>query len=139
MSNLKQHPLSPDNFARRDNRVEHIRKAKDRKFYGFTHDQAGMHPLSIALDIFQKDGNRLGVYYLEIASPVRFNQGGGVQRASISFNTPTLLITIEGKNLVSVYEYLLEQRLVWLKEKDSSFAEVKENEPLIENIKIEER
>lgn len=134
MSNLK-HRLGQDNFKKK----EYIRKAKDRNFYGFTHDDRGQHSISLAIDFFQKDGNRFGIYYLEIASPVRFNLGGGTANASISFTTPSVDITIEGRNLNVIYEYLLEQRLVWLKEKDTSVADVPEGEPIIESIRIEER
>lgn len=120
-------------------RPEFIRKAKDRKYFGYTFDQAnGRHPLSMALDFFTKDGNRFGVYYMELSSPIIFDLGKSGNGQTITLHVGGREITIEGKNLSSVYEYILEQRLVWVKEHEGSYIEAEEGEPVIERIQIEE-
>ncbi|MEM7373773.1 MAG: hypothetical protein AAF587_34440 [Bacteroidota bacterium] len=115
-----------------------IRKAKDRKYYGYTFDQAGRHPISLAIDFFLKDGNRFGIFYMEIASPILFNLGDGISKQTISLNTANLEITISGKGLAPVYEYLLEQRLVWMKEIEASFV-TDGNGTLIESISYDSK
>ena len=115
-----------------------IRKAKDRKYYGYTFDQAGRHPISLAIDFFTKDGNRFGIFYMEIASPIMFNLGDGATGQTIIMRTSALEITIEGKGLAPIYEYLLEQRLVWMKELDASFSPTN-NETIIDSIEISQQ
>ena len=112
-----------------------IRKAKDRKYYGYTFDQAGRHPISLAIDFMTKDGNRFAIFYMEVASPVRFNLGNGSSGQTITLRTPDTEIIIEGKNLSPVYEYILEQRIVWVKEADSSFT-TEGDETVIKSIRI---
>jgi hypothetical protein len=107
-----------------------IRKATDRKYYGYTFDQAGRHPISLAIDFMTKDGDRFGVFYMEIQSPIQFQLGDGVTEQKIQIQTHSNEISIEGRKLAPIYEYLLEQRLVWLKEEDSTF------EPNIEDSQV---
>lgn len=112
-----------------------IRKAKDRKYYGYTFDQAGRHPISLAVDFMLKDGSRFGVFYMEIASPIMFNLGSGDSGQTIALKTSSLEIVIEGKKLTPVYEYILEQRLVWVKEMEASFS-TSSSETAIDSIRI---
>ena len=51
---------------------EIIRKAKDRGCYAYTFDQAGRHPISLAIDFMLKDGSRFGVFYMELQSPIKY-------------------------------------------------------------------
>ena len=138
-SKLRQQLEQGNSFANKL-KPDYIRRAKDRKFYGYTFDQAnGRHPLSLALDFFTKDGNRFGIYYMEIASPVLFDLGTEGSGQKIVLRVSSSEITIEGKHLSPIYEYILEQRLVWLKEQDVSFVEVVEDEPVIEKIEVKDR
>ena len=132
-----QDRLKQDNVSNLP-KQDFIRKATDRKFYGYTFDQAGRHPLTLALDFFTKDGNRFGVFYMEVASPIMFNLGDGTTAQTITIRTSTMEITIEGKNLAPVYEYILEQRLVWVKEVESSFTP-EDSETVIESITYESK
>ena len=113
-----------------------IRKAKDRKFYGYTFDQTGRHPISLAIDFIQRDGDRLGIFYMEIASPVLLKLGKGDTPQTILLKTSNVEISISGKNLGPVYAYILEQRLVWAKEESSSFN-LEDQETVIESIDIQ--
>ena len=137
MSKLKQHLERGNSSQILSERSDIIRRSKDRNFYGFTFDQAnGRHPLSLALDFLTKNGNRFGIYYMEISSPLHFNLGSNGQGQTITLKTGKSEISIEGKNLFPIYEYILEQRLVWIKEVDSSFTEDSENEPIVEAIRF---
>lgn len=140
-SKLRQQFERGSNFPfSSDDKVQTIRKAKERQFYAYTFDQRdGRHPLSLALDFFIKDGNRFGIFYMEITSPVLYSLGSGATAQSVTIRTSTAEITIKGKNLSPIYEYILEQRLVWLKEPDTSFVETGEDEPEIEEIELKER
>lgn len=111
-----------------------IRKATDRKYYGYTFDQAGRHPISLAIDFMTKDGNRFGVYYMEVQSPIQLHLGSGNSSQRISLQTSSQEIIMEGKNLTPLYEYILEQRLVWAKEINSSFSE--STDSTIESITV---
>lgn len=137
MSKLKQHLERANSSPFSADKVEFIRKAKDRTYYGYTFDQAsGRHPLSLALDFFLKDGSRFGVYYMEINSPILLSLGSGTEPQSVTLRTSSNEIVIAGRNLTPVYEFLLEQRLVWLKELETSFAEVADGETVIERIEL---
>ena len=111
-----------------------IRDSKDFAFYGVTKTQAGHAVLSLALKLILENGEQIIIQYHELQSPVRFRPAD-----IITLNTPTLLVTLEGKNLESVLDYISEHRLVWIKEPDNSFGEEKEEEPTITRIKIEEK
>ena len=137
MSNLK-HRLGQSNSFGISNKVP-IRKSKDFTFYGVTFDQAGRHPISLAIDFFMNDGNRIGIFNMEIASPVLFDLGGEVKPQSIILRTSFYEILIEGRNLQKVYEYILEQRLVWIKEPDNSFIAENDSDTVIEKIELKER
>lgn len=140
MSKLK-HRLEPNSHLPfKGEKTEFIRKAKDRKCYGYTFDpRDGHHPLSLAVDFFLQDGTRMGIFYMEVQSPILFSLGGTQTPQSITLRTTGAEIVIYGKRLSPIYEYLLEQRLVWLKEPDGSFTEVKENEAEIEEVIIKVR
>jgi len=119
--------------------AEPIRKARDQEYFGTTFDRQGMHPVSAAIDFHLSSGDSFGVFYYAILSPILFNRGQGASPQKIRLKTQTLEITIQGRNLYSVYEYLLEQRLVWVKEADSSFVPDEEGKTVIEQISFEER
>ena len=135
MSSKLRDQLEQGNISKITER-DFIRKAKDRKYYGYTFDQAGRHPISLAIDFMLKDGSRFGVYYMELQSPIQFQLGAGDSGQQILLKTASFRITLEGKNLAPVYEYLLEQRLVWTKEVSSSFSN-EGLETLISSILIE--
>lgn len=115
-----------------------IRKAKDRKYFGYTFDQAGRHPISLAIDFMLKDGSRFGVFYMEIQSPIQYQLGDGNSGQSILLETHSIEVAIEGKNLGPFYEYLLEQRLVWVKERYNSFPQ-KNNDTVVESVLLKSK
>jgi hypothetical protein len=138
---LENKNLSNSPFAEklRGDKLEFIRKAKDRNCYGYTFDQSnGRHPISMALDFFTSDGNRFGVFYMEVASPILFSLGSNGKPQTITMRIGRNIVEISGKNLSVVYEYILEQRLVWVKENSSSFVQDGGDEPMIEKIELKD-
>lgn len=111
-----------------------IRISEDFPFYGITKTQAGNPEISIALKIIMADNSQLVVQYHELISPMRYDGATVIQLSTI-----TLDIKIQGKNLDSIIDYLAEHRLVWIKEPDSDWGEVKEGEIKIERIEINEK
>ena len=111
-----------------------IRVSEDFTFYGITKTKSGEPDISIAFKIILADGSQSVIQYHELISPMRFDGA-----TTIKLSTLTLDITIKGKNLSDIIDYLAEHRLVWIKEPDSDFVEVKEGEVEIENIKVDEK
>ena len=111
-----------------------IRDSRDYQFYGITKTKAGDAVLSLALKLILEDGEQIIIQYHELQSPIRFKPAD-----IITFSTSTLSVTIEGKNLEPILDYISEHRLVWIKEPDNSFGQGNDNEPEVTNIKIEEK
>ena len=113
-----------------------IRDSEDFKYYGITKTQAGHAHSTYGMDLILQNGDRVTVDYHDLQPPRKINSGGTTIELKAS---PTLLITIEGKDLLDIYHYITERRLIWLKAPDNSFGEVvNDNEPVVTSIKIEE-
>ena len=87
------------------------RKSKDSTFFGITVSKGGILPQSQQLDIIFADGNRQAIKYHEITSGTTIDVGC----TKIELPTPTLSVFIEGKYLLQLYEYLLEDAVVWIR------------------------
>lgn len=107
-----------------------IRECENFTFYGVTKTKAGSAEISLALKLVMADNSQLIIQYHELMSPMKYN---GVDEIEIT--TPTLSVTIKGKNLDDIIDYLAEHRLVWIKEPDSDFLLAKEK---TDNVEIEE-
>lgn len=110
-----------------------IRPSENFTFYGITKTKGGDAEISLALKLIMENGSQYIIQYHEINSPMKYDGA-----TTIELNTPTLSITISGKRLDDIIDYLAEHRLVWIKEPDSDFTETNEAEPEIEKITIEE-
>lgn len=118
--------------------VEHIkpniiRPAEKFTLYGVTKSKSGVAEVSLALKLIMENGSQLAIQYHEFVSPMKFDGATLIEIA-----TPTLSIKINGSNLQSIFDYLMEHRLVWIKEPDSSYTETKKGEAEIEKIEVEE-
>jgi len=109
-----------------------IRISKDFTFYGVTQTKAGEPEISISFKIIKADGRQLIIQYHELISPMEFDGAN-----EIVLSTLNMKITIKGKNLSNIIDYLSEHRLMWIKEPDSDFVHVKEGEVEVESITIE--
>lgn len=111
-----------------------IRLSEDFTFYGVTKTKNGEPEISLALKIIKANGEQFIIQYHELISPMKFD-GANV----IEISTLNLTVTIRGKNIAELIDYLAEHRLVWIKEPDSDFIEVEEGECEIEGINVKDR
>ncbi len=111
-----------------------IRPSENFTCFGVTKTKAGDAEISLALKIIMEDGKQYIIQYHEINSPMKYDGA-----TTIKLNTPSVTITITGKRMDDIIDYLAEHRLVWIKEPDSDFTQTEENEPEIEKIIIEEK
>jgi hypothetical protein len=110
-----------------------IRISKDFTFYGITQTKGGDPEISLGLKIIKANGEQYIIQYHELISPIHYDGA-----TTIKLLTPSISITITGKNLDDVIDYLAEHRLMWIKEPDSDFVEVKEGEVEISSIVIKD-
>ena len=113
-----------------------IRISEDFTFYGVTKTKSGEPENSLGLKIIKADGEQLVFDYHEFVSPRRY-----IPSSKIILSTLTHTITITGKNLGDLIDYIAEHRLMWIKEPDADFIRVPEGEAEIskDGIQIEER
>ncbi|MEL6719753.1 MAG: hypothetical protein AAFO82_01800 [Bacteroidota bacterium] len=112
-----------------------VRDARNFTFFGVTKGIIQDAPISIAFKIILQNGEQHIFQYHELVSPMVFNGS-----SKIVLNTSSLSITIEGKKLNLILDYLSEHRLMWIKEPDSEFMQITyEWEAEINKIIIEER
>ena len=112
-----------------------VRDARNFTFFGVTKGIIQDAPISIAFKIILQNGEQHIFQYHELVSPMVFNGS-----SKIVLNTSSLSITIEGKKLNLILDYLSEHRLMWIKEPDSEFMQIAyEWEAEIDKIIIEER
>lgn len=108
-----------------------IRPSNDFEFYGITKTVRGEPTLSMALKIILKDGRQYAFNYHELVSPIEYDGA-----SEIVIQTIGKSIKIEGKNLESLFDYILEHRVVWMKEPDASLVPANDNEVEISSISV---
>ncbi|MEM8528071.1 MAG: hypothetical protein AAF806_10390 [Bacteroidota bacterium] len=108
-----------------------IREAQDFTFFGVTKTRVGEAPLSLAFKVIKQNGEQFIIQYHQLQDPFRFDGN-----SKIELKTTNVSIQIEGKNLQDLFDYLAEHRVVWMKEPDSEFMEIRENEVEVTNIEI---
>lgn len=103
----------------------------DDPIYGITKTVRGEPTLSMALKIIQKDGRQYAFNYHELVSPIEYDGA-----SEIIIQTLSKTIKIEGRNLETLFDYILEHRLVWMKEPDASLVPANDNEVQISSIAV---
>lgn len=103
----------------------------DNPVYGITKTLRGEPTLSMALKIILKNGRQLAFNYHELVSPIEYDGA-----SQIIIQTLTKTIKIEGRNLETLFDYILEHRLVWMKEPDASLVPINDNEVQIRSIAV---
>lgn len=111
-----------------------VRPSKDFTHFGITNSKGGVLPQSLALKIIFPDNTQKAINYHEIASPMLFD---GKNRIELS--TSTLSIIIEGNYLEKLFDYLLEQAVVWIKSPDETITENLKGGVLIESIEVKDK
>ncbi len=88
----------------------------------------------VGFKIHFAEGNSAAIYYHDFVSPLEYDG-----KELIEIKIPAATISITGRNLGLLFDYLFENRVAWIKEPDSSFIDVTEDQPDIEKIKIEHK
>lgn len=97
-------------------------------FFGLAHNQT----TPLGFKIFFAAGKIAAIHYHDLISPFEFDGA-----CNIKLKTPALELKITGKNLSILFDHLFENRVAWIKEPDTSFAQVSEGQPEIEAITLE--
>jgi len=92
-----------------------IRRSRDFKFYGITQARTGRNETTMAFKIIQSSLEQLVIPYHDIATPIKFDG-----KNTIEMSASTLHITIEGQGLEILLDYIIEHRLMWVKEPENS-------------------
>lgn len=99
-------------------------------FYGVSEERIGN---VLALKLVSATGSQRAVHYHDIVSPMDFDGN-----CEIILLTTAIKITIKGKNLEKLYDYIIQHRVMWVKEPQTSFMDIDENEVEISAIHFEE-
>ena len=97
-------------------------------FFELAHHQV----TPVGFKILFGDGRVAGIQYHDIISPLEYD-GAGL----ITLRTRGAVISIKGKNLSGLFDFLLQNRVSLLREPDSSFMQGPEDQAEIETITLE--
>jgi hypothetical protein len=102
------------------------------------HGRASNKPVYTLHCALGKDGFRSFQYaHLDSNSEFRIEPKGHV--ITVRFvGTKVMTVTVRGRNLWKVYDYLHQHRLPWIMRADRDFADGADKQPLITTIEIEE-
>jgi hypothetical protein len=99
-------------------------------FYGVSDERTGN---VLALKLVSSVGLQRAIHYHDIVSPMDFNG-----ETEITLFTSSLKIIINGHNLEKLFDYIIQHRVMWLKEPQDSFSGVEDNDVEISSIRFEE-
>lgn len=100
-------------------------------FFGISDERKGN---VLALKIVSSVGTQRAVHYHDIVSPMDFNGN-----SEIILLTTAIKIVITGHNLEKLFDYIIQHRVMWVKEPQDSFAEVDDKEVEINTIRFIEQ
>ena len=92
-----------------------IRRSRDFRFYGVTQSRTGSPERSLSLKLIKSSMEQLVIPYHDFGSPISYDGKG-----TIELTASTIHITIEGKGLGKLLDYLAEHRLMWIKEPENT-------------------
>ena len=98
-------------------------------FYGLAHERDGM---AVALKFTTALGEQKAVHYHDLVSPMEYNGDTEIQLC-----TTRIEIIISGKNLQQLFDNIIQHRVIWIREPDSSFTEIKEGEVEVSSVRFE--
>jgi len=114
--------------------LDEVRKSRgNNPYFGVTNSRSGIPENSIALKLISASGEQKALHYHDILSPLDYD---GIGKISIA--TLKLKVVIEGENLEELFDYILEHRVKWISEAQSSFEEVEDGKPIITTIEFED-
>lgn len=92
-----------------------VRASKSFTYYGITISKSGVLPQSLALKIILQDGSQQAINYHEFISPLKFNG-----KTEIELQTSSIKVKIIGNHLEKLFDYILENAVVWIENKGES-------------------
>ena len=99
------------------------------EFYGLTDKEASM---AVALKFVTQSGEQKAIHYHDIISPIEFDGS-----SKIVLYTSRLSITITGKHLEELFDFIIQHRVKWVVEPQDSFGDVGEGVVEIERINFD--
>ncbi len=99
-------------------------------FYGLAHERDGM---SVALKFTTALGEQKAIHYHDLVSPMEYNGDTEIQLC-----TTRIQVIIVGKNLQQLFDNIIQHRVIWIKEPDSSFTDVEEGDVEVSSIRFED-
>ncbi|MEL6659543.1 MAG: hypothetical protein AAFY48_14770 [Bacteroidota bacterium] len=98
-------------------------------FFGLAHERDGM---AVAVKFTTALGEQRAIHYHDLVSPMDYDGDTEIQLC-----TTRIQVTIIGKNLQSLFDNIIHHRVLWIKEPEASFTEVKKGEVEITSIRFE--
>lgn len=99
-------------------------------FFGISDERTGN---VLAIKLISSVGTQKAIHYHDIISPMDFDG-----ESQIILSTSGLKMTIIGHNLGKLFDYIIQHRVMWVKEPQGSFAKMDEGEVEINTIRFEE-
>ena len=120
--------------------LKQIRPSYPFDYYAITTtDGRGSPEMTLAVNLIMKNGDFAALQYHNIMPPIRCIDGATL----IEISTSTLSIIIKGENLNTLFRFLLENRVVWIKEPDGILAENDQKKirglSKVKSIEVEDR
>jgi 3-deoxy-D-arabino-heptulosonate 7-phosphate (DAHP) synthase class II len=108
-----------------------LKSRSKNPFFGVSDERVGN---VLAIKLISSIGTQKAIHYHDIISPMDFDG-----ESQIILLTMGLKITITGHNLEKLFDYIIQHRVMWLKEPQQSFTSQEEKEVEIKTIKFEEQ
>lgn len=112
------------------NKTAVLKSRGGSNFYGVSDERFGN---VIALKFITSVGTQKAIHYHDLVSPMDFNG-----ESEIVLATPSLRIVIIGQNLEKLFNYIIQHRVMWVKEPDSSFTEIEDGDVEVNSIRFED-
>lgn len=107
-----------------------IKALGNNPFYGLAHERDGM---AVALKFMTALGEQKAIHYHDLVSPMEYNGDTEIQLC-----TTRIQVIIAGKNLQQLFDNIIQHRVIWIKEPDSSFTDVEEDVVEVTSIRFED-
>ena len=101
------------------------------QYFGISDERAGN---VLALKLVAQSGTQRAIHYHDIISPMDFNGD-----SQIVLFTTAIKIIINGRNLEKLFDYIIQHRVMWLKEPQESFIQIPGDEVEVSDISFEEQ
>jgi hypothetical protein len=106
-----------------------LKSRGNSQFYGLSNERE----LAITLKVITANGSQKAMHYHDIISPMDYNGD-----SEIILCTTRLKVVITGRNLDILFDYIIQHRVMWLKEPEESFSLTDDNDAEIEAVRFED-